>query len=104
MGIEMSNEKEHWCFECYYYNGDTSIGEICNRTGKSTHESRPSNSTSCDMWMECICGPLNWEDVQTLHIITEKYMRELDKRIEAFPSSSQEVFEEIIRRYKGVKK
>ena len=54
--------------------------------------------------LECICGPLNWEDAQLLHIITEKYLRELDERIEAFPSSSQEVFEEILRRYKEIKK
>ena len=47
---------------------------------------------------------LTWEDAQLLYIITEKYMRELDKRIEAFPSSSQEVFEEILRRYKEAKK
>ena len=47
---------------------------------------------------------LTWEDAQLLHIITEKYLRELDKRIEAFPSSSQEVFEEILRRYKEAKK
>ena len=42
---------------------------------------------------------LTWEDAQLLHIITEKYMRELDNRIEAFPSSSQELFEEILRRF-----
>ena len=100
----MRNENEHWCCDCYHYRGDTNIGEICNRTGKSTYESRPNNSTSCDMWTECICGPLNWEDVQNLHIITEKYMREIDNRIETAPSSSQEVFEEIIRRYKELKK
>ena len=47
---------------------------------------------------------LTWEDAQLLYIITEKYMRELDKRIEAFPSSSQDVFEEILRRYKEAKK
>ena len=47
---------------------------------------------------------LTWEDAQLLHIITEKYLRELDKRIEAFPSSSREVFEEILRRYKEIKK
>lgn len=47
---------------------------------------------------------LTWEDAQLLYIITEKYLRELDKRIEAFPSSSQEVFEEILRKYKEAKK
>lgn len=47
---------------------------------------------------------LTLEDAQLLHIITEKYMRELDNRIEAFPSSSQDVFEEILRRYKEAKK
>ena len=47
---------------------------------------------------------LTWEDAQLLHIITEKYLRERDKRIEEFPSSSQEVFEEILRRYKEAKK
>ena len=100
----MSNEKEHWCCECYHYRGDTSIGEICDLAGKSIYDCRPHNSRSCDKWEECICGPLNWEDAQLLHIITEKYMRELDERIEAFPSSSQEVFEEILRRYKEAKK
>ena len=47
----------------YYYNGDTSIGEICNRTGKSTYESRPNNSTSCDMWMMCIFGSSSSKDI-----------------------------------------
>lgn len=42
---------------------------------------------------------LSWEDAQLLHIITEKYMRELDNRIEAYPSSSQELFEEVLRRF-----
>jgi hypothetical protein len=42
---------------------------------------------------------LTWEDVQLLHIITEKYMRELDNRIEVYPSSSQELFEEVLRRF-----
>lgn len=56
------------------------------------------------MWMKCILGPLNWEDVKLLHIITEKYMREIDNRIETAPSSLQEVFEEIIRRYNEEKK
>ena len=47
---------------------------------------------------------LTWKDAQLLYIITEKYMREIDNRIEKAPSSSQEVFEEIIRRYKDGKK
>lgn len=47
---------------------------------------------------------LTWEDVQLLHIITEKYMRELDNRIEAYPSSSQELFEEVLRRFNERKK
>ena len=47
---------------------------------------------------------LTWEDAQLLHIITEKYMRELDNRIEAYPSSSQELFEEVLRRFYEKKK
>ena len=47
---------------------------------------------------------LTWEDAQLLHIITEKYMRELDNRIEAYPSSSQELFEEVLRRFNEHKK
>lgn len=47
---------------------------------------------------------LTWEDVQRLHIITMQYKSELDKNVESFPSSSREMFEEIIRRFKEEKK
>jgi len=46
---------------------------------------------------------MTWEDVQLLHILTEKYMREIDNRLESFPSSSQEMFEEILRRFNNAK-
>ena len=51
---------------------------------------------------------LTWEDVQIIWMETEQYMKEL-RRIERtdlskFPSSSREIFEEILRRYKEVKK
>lgn len=43
----------------------------------------------------------SWEDVQDLYIITKKYMYELDHGdLSKFPSSSREMFEEIIRRFK----
>ena len=47
---------------------------------------------------------MTWEDVQLLHILTEKYMREIDNRLESFPSSSQEMFEEILRRFNNGRK
>lgn len=51
---------------------------------------------------------LTWEDVQIIWMETEQYMKEL-RRIERtdlsnFPSSSREIFEEILRRYKEAKK
>lgn len=100
----MNKAKEHWCCDCYHYRGDTSVGEICDRTGESTYDSRPDNSHSCKFWEECICGPLNWEDVQRLYIITEQYKSEIDKNLDNFPSSSKEMFEEIIRRFNEVGK
>lgn len=51
---------------------------------------------------------LNWEDVQIIWMEAERYMKEL-RQIERtdlskFPSSSREIFEEILRRYKEAKK
>ena len=47
---------------------------------------------------------LTWEDVQLLYIITGKYESEINKNLEGFPSSSQEMFEEILRRFKEGKR
>ena len=47
---------------------------------------------------------LTWEDVQLLYIITGQYESEINKNLEGFPSSSQEMFEEILRRFKEAKK
>lgn len=47
---------------------------------------------------------LTWEDVQDLWIKTQEYMAELKRvKLEEFPSSSRELFEEVLRRYQSAK-
>ena len=47
---------------------------------------------------------LTWEDVQDLWIKTQEYMAELKRvKLEKFPSSSRELFEEVLRRYQSTK-
>ena len=92
----MSNENEHWCCDCYHYNGDTSIGEICDLTGENTYDSRPRNSRSCDKWEECICGPLNWEDMELLHRL---FAEEEDN----FSKHDKYFYTEVLTRFKQFK-
>lgn len=48
-------------------------------------------------------GELTWEKAQRLYIISMKVCSEFDKDITMF-SSTQEMFEEILRRYKEAEK
>lgn len=89
----MSNENEHWCCECYHYRGDTSIGEICDLTGESIYDYRPRNSHSCDKWEECICGPLNWEDIALID----------DLLCEVPSMNKEEYYAEVLTRFKQFK-
>lgn len=98
----MSKENEPWCCECYHYRGDTSIGEICDLTGESIYDCRPRNSHSCDKWEECICGPLNWEDIKTIEqiIATSDWCDfEISGKL-----WSKEFYEEVLKRFNAAKK
>ena len=101
----MSNENEHWCCECYHYEGDTSIGEICDLTGESIYDCRLRNSHSCDKWEECICGPLNWEDVKKIVRIADGMMYPADSLVDIEKRLGiQPYYTEVLKRFKKAKR
>ena len=100
----MIKEKEHWCCDCYYYNGDTSIGEMCDLAGESIYDYRPRNSHSCDKWVECICGPLNWEDVKEIVRIADTMMDFDPNDRPEWMESEKAYYTEVLKRFKDAKK
>ena len=90
------------CSDCYYYNADNSIAELCSRTDESIYDSRPKGSRFCEHFTECIHGPLNWEDVKCIVEIADRLCPYTDKDIAEFRDNFQtedSYYREVLRQY-----
>ena len=99
----MKDKKKHWCCDCLYYRGKTSIGAVCGLTNDSIYDQIKDGEDACEKWEECIKGNISWEDIAKIITIYEQGVDNGDYRRYNDAEWMKEYSQDILRKFNKIR-